>query len=94
MMQLGTGVAAAAWQPTWAASSALFSSAWVEGLIGTFVYGVVGMVLFALAIWLMEKAAPFSIRKEIEDDQNTSLAILMGSVVLGIAIIFAASIAG
>ncbi|HEX3584328.1 MAG TPA: DUF350 domain-containing protein, partial [Thermoanaerobaculia bacterium] len=37
---------------------------------------------------------PFSIRKEIEEDQNISLAILIGSVMLGLAIIIASTIHG
>jgi uncharacterized membrane protein YjfL (UPF0719 family) len=42
----------------------------------------------------MTKVAPFSVRKEIEEDQNTALAVLMGSVILGIAIIVAAAVQG
>jgi uncharacterized membrane protein YjfL (UPF0719 family) len=38
------------------------------------------------------KVIPFSVRKEIEEDQNTALAIIMGSVILGLAIIIAASV--
>ena len=33
-------------------------------------------------------------RKEIEEDQNTSLAVLIGSVIIGIAIIIAAAVHG
>jgi uncharacterized membrane protein YjfL (UPF0719 family) len=77
-----------------AALGPVLSDTWVEGLISTIVYAVIGMLLFALSIWLMERLAPFSIRKELEEDQNTALAVLMGSIVLGIAIIFAASIVG
>jgi uncharacterized membrane protein YjfL (UPF0719 family) len=42
----------------------------------------------------MAKISPFSIRKEIEHDQNTALAILMGSVILGVAHIIASAISG
>ena len=37
---------------------------------------------------------PFSMRKEIEDDQNTALAIVIGAVILGLAIIIASTIHG
>lgn len=53
-----------------------------------------GVVLFGGAFWLMSKVTPFSIRKEIEADQNTALAIVMASVILGIALIVAAAIHG
>jgi hypothetical protein len=38
--------------------------------------------------------APFSIRKEIEEDQNIALAIVMASVVIGIAMIIVAAVSG
>ena len=53
-----------------------------------------GVALFAAALWTMTKITPFSIRKEIAEDQNTALAIVMGSVFLGLAIIVAAAITG
>ena len=40
------------------------------------------------------KVLPFSLRKEIEIDQNTALGIVLGSLILGISIIIAAAIHG
>jgi uncharacterized membrane protein YjfL (UPF0719 family) len=57
-------------------------------------YTFLGLVLFALAFFLMGKVAPFSIRKEIEEDQNIALAIVMASVVIGIAMIIVAAVSG
>jgi putative membrane protein len=57
-------------------------------------FTLVGMVLFGFCIWLIVKLAPFSVQKEIEEDQNTSLGIIMGSLILGIALILAAAIHG
>ncbi|MEK6249134.1 MAG: DUF350 domain-containing protein [Planctomycetales bacterium] len=61
-------------------------------LIPTVVYFIVGLVLFGSSIFLMDKLTPFSIRKEIEEDQNTALAILMGACILGLAILLSAAI--
>jgi uncharacterized membrane protein YjfL (UPF0719 family) len=60
----------------------------------TLAYTVFGLVVFAVAFWIIVMVTPFSIRKEIEEDQNTSLAILIGSVMLGLAIIIASTIHG
>jgi hypothetical protein len=38
------------------------------------------------------KLAPFSVQKEIEVDQNTSLAVLFGSVFIALAILISAGI--
>lgn len=66
----------------------------VPGLVLAIVFTLVGMLLFGLCIWLIVKIAPFSVQKEIEEDQNTSLGIIMGSLILGIALILAAAIHG
>jgi uncharacterized membrane protein YjfL (UPF0719 family) len=42
----------------------------------------------------MAKLAPFSLRKEIEEDQNTALGIIMGAVILGVALIVSAAVHG
>ncbi len=63
-------------------------------VVSTLIFAGIGIVLFALAFWIIVKAAPFSIRKEIEDDQNTALAIVIAAVILGIALIVAAAVHG
>jgi uncharacterized membrane protein YjfL (UPF0719 family) len=63
-------------------------------VVTTLVFALVGIVLFALAFLIIVKIAPFSTRKEIEDDQNVALAILIGSVIIGIAMIVASAVHG
>jgi uncharacterized membrane protein YjfL (UPF0719 family) len=61
-------------------------------LVTTIVFVILGLIVFALAFLVITKAAPFSVRKEIEDDQNVALAIVIGSVILGSALIIAAAV--
>ena len=61
---------------------------------GTVVYTLFGLIIFGLAVWVIVKLSPVSIRKELEADQNTALAILIASVILGLALIIAAGIHG
>jgi putative membrane protein len=63
-------------------------------LIITVVFVVLGLIVFALAFLIINYSAPFSVRKEIEDDQNIALAIVIASVILGSAVIIAAAIHG
>ena len=63
-------------------------------VITTLVFSLVGIVLFALAFVIIVKIAPFYTRKEIEEDQNIALAILIGSVIIGIAMIVASAVHG
>lgn len=57
-------------------------------------YFVVGSGCFGLSIWVMDKLTPFSIRKEIEEDQNMSLGIVIGCALIGLSILLAAAIHG
>jgi uncharacterized membrane protein YjfL (UPF0719 family) len=66
----------------------------IKAVIGTLVFVAVGLIVFLLAFMLITKLTPFSIRKEIEEDQNTALAIVIGSVILGLAWIISAAIHG
>ncbi len=60
----------------------------------TVAYTIFGFLIFGIAFWIIVAICPFSMRKEIEEDQNISLAILIGSVMLGLSIIIAATIHG
>ena len=63
-------------------------------LLSTVVFTFFGILVFALAYYIIIKATPFSIRKEIEEDHNTAIAIVIGAVILGIALIISAAIQG
>ena len=58
------------------------------------VFAGIGLVVFGVAFWLMTKLAPFSVKKEIEDDQNIALAVIMAGVIIGVSLIIAAAISG
>ena len=63
-------------------------------VVTTIVFVVLGLIVFALAFLVIAKATPFSVRKEIEEDQNVALAIVIASVILGSALIIAAAVHG
>ncbi len=63
-------------------------------MLSTLVFVVIGLIFFAIAFLIIVKATPFSIRKELEEDQNTALAIVIASVIIGIALIVSAAIHG
>ena len=53
----------------------------------TVIFVAIGLIVFAIAFLIVVLVAPFSVKKEIEDDQNISLAVIIGSVIIGIAMI-------
>lgn len=61
-------------------------------LISTVIFVALGIVVFTLAYVILGLIYP--IKKEIEEDQNTALGIVIGAIMIGIAIIIAAAISG
>jgi uncharacterized membrane protein YjfL (UPF0719 family) len=65
-----------------------------ELLIETLAFTILGLILFAVAFWIIKTVLPFSIRKEIEEDQNMALGIIIASIIIGIALIVSAAVHG
>lgn len=63
-------------------------------ILATLLYSAIGIVIFILAYKIAEKLLPFDLDKELAEDQNTAVGILMGSVMLGLALIIASAIHG
>jgi putative membrane protein len=64
----------------------------LEVLASTLIFVFIGILFFAIAYGVLSFMYP--IKKEIEEDQNTALAIVIGSIMLGLALIIAAAIQG
>ena len=64
----------------------------LEVIVTTLIFVSIGLVFFAVAYAVLSRL--FSIHKEIEEDQNTALGLVIGSIMIGIAIIIAAAIHG
>jgi uncharacterized membrane protein YjfL (UPF0719 family) len=63
-------------------------------LVTTLIFVLIGLVVFAIAFFIVVLVAPFSVKKEIEEDQNTALAIIIGAMIIGIGLIISAAIQG
>lgn len=58
------------------------------------VFSILGLLILGLVWLVLVEILPFSLRKEMEDDQNVALGIVLGSLILGISLIIAAAIHG
>jgi uncharacterized membrane protein YjfL (UPF0719 family) len=58
------------------------------------IFVLIGLIVFAIAFFIVVKVSPFSVKKEIEEDQNTALAIIIGAIIIGVALIISAAIQG
>ena len=63
-----------------------------DNIVSSAVFAGIGLAVFGIAFWIMTKVAPFSMKKEIEDDQNVALGVIVAGVLIGIALIISAAI--
>ncbi len=64
----------------------------VHALLNAIVYAVLGIVIFGGAFVLIDKLTPQDLWREISEEKNVALAILVGLMSLGVCIIIAAAI--
>jgi putative membrane protein len=72
----------------------MFSALDTSHLIATLVYAAIGIFVLAGALTLLDRLTPFHVWKEILEEHNVALAILLGCMSLGLSLIIAASILG
>ena len=63
-----------------------------EAAVSSAVFAGIGLIVFGIAFWVMNKVSPFSLKKEIEEDHNTALAIIMAGVIIGISLIISSAV--
>ena len=66
----------------------------LKAVANAVIFSAIGLAAFAVCFLLILKLTPFSVRKEIEEDQNVALAIIVGAMILGISLIIAAAVHG
>lgn len=63
-------------------------------LIAAAVFSLMGIAIFGASVWALARLLPFSMRKEIEEDQNMAFGVIIAGLFIGIALIIAAAIVG
>ena len=66
----------------------------VQPVVDSILYAILGTLTLVFLFWLIERLMPFSLRKEIEEDHNTSLGIILGAFIIALGIIISAAIRG
>ena len=63
-------------------------------LVETVVFSLLGLAVCVVFFLVLVRFCPFSIRKEIEQDQNISLGLIIGAAIIGIALIISSAMHG
>ena len=66
----------------------------LKSFIAAIVFSAVGLLAFAAAFMIFDRKTPGNFWKEILEEHNTALAIMAGSVAIGISLIISAAIHG
>ncbi len=64
----------------------------MSNLLNALLYSALGIVIFVLTFFLVDRFTPYHLWKEIVEDKNTALAILIGAMSIGMCIIIAAAV--
>ncbi|MBF9140187.1 DUF350 domain-containing protein [Hymenobacter properus] len=65
-----------------------------KAFTASIVYSLLGIAILVLSFYVFNKLTPGTLRKEIIEDHNTSLAILGAAFMLAVALIISAAIHG
>ena len=64
----------------------------LANIISALVFTFLGIFVFVLAFIVMDKMTPYHLWKEIVEDKNVALAVLVGAMSIGMCIIIAAAV--
>lgn len=64
----------------------------VGDIVATVVYGLIGIILAVVGYYLVDLVTPFSLGKELVEDQNIAVAIVVAALMLGVCHIVASAI--
>jgi putative membrane protein len=55
-------------------------------------FAVIGILIYGIGFFILDRVTPYHLWREINEKQNSALAILVGSMAIGLALIIAAAI--
>ncbi len=61
-------------------------------ILNSIIYSILGVVIFCVGFVVIDKLTPYHLWKELTEDNNVALAIVVGFGILGICTIIAAAI--
>jgi putative membrane protein len=61
-------------------------------LLDATLFGIAGIVLLIIGYYVWELITPYNLRREIHENKNVAVAIVVAAFILGMAIVIAASL--
>ena len=61
-------------------------------LLNSLIYALLGVVIFITSFIIVDKLTPYDLWKQLVEEKNIALAIVVGAAALGICLIIASAI--
>jgi putative membrane protein len=61
-------------------------------LLSSLIYALLGVVIFIACFIIVDKLTPYDLWKQLVEEKNVALAIVVGAAALGICLIIASAI--
>jgi uncharacterized membrane protein YjfL (UPF0719 family) len=61
-------------------------------LLDAALFGITGIVLLIIGYYVWEFITPYNLRREIHENKNSAVAIVVAAFIIGMAIVIAASL--
>ena len=65
-----------------------------SSIMNAVIFSLIGLSLFAFGFWVIDRFTPYHLWKEVIQEKNIALAIVVGAISIGICNIIAAAIHG
>ena len=63
-------------------------------ILAVVIYSLLGIVILAVSLVIVDRLTPGTLWKELIEEHNTALALVMGAVVIAFSIVISAAIVG
>ena len=64
----------------------------VSSIVNSVVFAAIGIIIFVVFFVVLDWITPYDLWKELNEEKNVALAVVVGAVALGICIIIASAI--
>ena len=64
----------------------------LTNVVNALVFAILGILIFVVAFFVLDKLTPYHLWKEIVHEHNIALAILVGALSMGLCLIIAAAV--
>jgi len=61
-------------------------------LLDASIFGVAGIALLIIGYYIWELVTPYNLRRELQENKNLAVAVVLAAFILGMAIVIAAAL--